>query len=80
MVRIWCFHCRDPGSTPGLGTEISELRISYQVTACPVAKKKKKKKLRSSHRGSVVMKRTGTHKDEGLLLAPAQCVKDLALL
>ena len=22
MVRIWHFHCRDPGSIPGWGTEI----------------------------------------------------------
>ena len=37
MVRILGFHCRDPGSVPGLGTEILQ-------TAQHSQKKKKKKK------------------------------------
>ena len=28
VVRIWCFHCHDPSSTPGWGTEI------LQATCC----------------------------------------------
>ena len=39
VVRIWCFHCRGPGSIPGRETDIScKLR--------GVAKIKKKKKMR----------------------------------
>ena len=36
MVRIWCFHCRGPGSIPGWGTKTPE-------ATCSVAKKKTNK-------------------------------------
>ena len=30
MVRIWHFHCRDPGSVPGQGTEILQaMQLSH---------------------------------------------------
>ena len=30
VVRIWCFHCRGPGSIPDRGTEIPQAMLRSQ--------------------------------------------------